>query len=130
MGRLIDADSLKHHIEEVVNKQSWKDTDLVPVRDIPLFIDEEPTAFDVEKVVEELEALKDEKELGSNKVMIKEAIEIVKQGGVADNACEWKIDGVYIHSPHIQPFVTFIADDEDYRYNFCPVCGKKIKVVE
>lgn len=37
-----------------------------------------PTAYDV---VEELEKLKNEKTMGSHKVMIKETIEIVKQGG-------------------------------------------------
>lgn len=55
----------------------------------------------------------------------------IKQGGVGtDDVCEWKIDGVYLHSPHNRPFVTCISDDEDYRYNYCPVCGKKIKAVE
>lgn len=44
-------------------------------------IDKIPTAYDVDKVVEELERLKDEKTLGTSKVMIKECIEIVKAGG-------------------------------------------------
>ena len=38
-----------------------------------------PTAYSVDKVVEELGKLKNEKTIGSHKVMIKEAIEIVKQ---------------------------------------------------
>lgn len=53
---------------------------------------------------------------------------IVKQGGVADDVCEWKLDGVYLHSPH-KPLVSCVTD-ENYRYYYCPVCGKKIKVVE
>ena len=55
------------------------------------------------------------------------AIEIVKQGGVADDVCEWTLDGVYLHSPH-KPLVSCVTD-ENYRYYYCPVCGKKIKVV-
>ena len=39
-----------------------------------------PTAYDLDKVVEKLEELKEEKMLGSHKVMLKEAIEIVKDG--------------------------------------------------
>ena len=49
---------------------------------------------------------------------------ILRKYPEADDVCEWKLDGVYLHSPHNRPFVTCIADDEDYRYNFCPVCGK------
>ena len=56
------------------------------------------------------------------------AIEIVKQGGISDDVCEWTLDGVYLHSPH-KPLVSCVTD-ENYRYYYCPVCGKKIKVVE
>ena len=45
-----------------------------------------------------------------------------------DDVCEWKLDGVYLHSPH-KPLVSCVTD-ENYRYYYCPVCGKKIKVVE
>ena len=43
--------------------------------------------------------------------------------------CEWKIDGVYMRSPHDKVFVSCL-DEETYRYNYCPVCGKRIKAVE
>ena len=55
MRRLIEADVLKKHIEEVIKKQNGKNTDLVPVGELMVFIDREPTAYDPDKVVEQLE---------------------------------------------------------------------------
>lgn len=47
-----------------------------------------------------------------------------------DDVCGWKIDGAYLFAPHNnKPFVSCVKD-EGYRYNYCPVCGKKIKGVE
>ena len=91
-----------------------------------------PTAYSVDKVVEELEtnkqnALEVEESIKEYNVWNK-AIEIVKHVGVSDDVCEWKLDGVYLHSPH-KPLVSCVTD-ENYRYYYCPVCGKKIKVVE
>lgn len=101
-------------------------------------IKNQPTAYDIDKVVEKLNCDRCEscsllEVCAGSKCCTgchKKIIEIVKQGGVSDDVCEWKIDGVYLRSPHNQPFVTCIADDEDYRYNYCPVCGNKIKAVE
>lgn len=55
MRRLIEADVLKKHIEEVIKKQNGKNTDLVPVGELMVFIDREPTAYDPDKVVQQLE---------------------------------------------------------------------------
>ena len=79
MGRLIDTDAIKWDICE--------DADGNPVyvldkRDI----DTQPTAFDPDKVVEQLEAYSNEEEaerLGTIPVVeLADAIEIVKGGGV------------------------------------------------
>ena len=65
------------------------------------------------------------------------ALEIVKQGGVADDVCgyentddeycKWKINSVFpetINNPHI-------AERENIATTkYCPCCGKKIKVVK
>jgi len=60
------------------------------------------------------------------------ASEIVNE--VADKCindfCEWKIDGVYLHCQHNTELVISCLEEEKYRYKYCPVCGKKIKVVE
>ena len=53
-----------------------------------------------------------------------------KNVGEIDEVCEWKIDGVYLHCQHDMKIVISCLEDEEYRYNFCPYCGKKIKVVE
>ena len=69
--------------------------------------------------------------------VVENAIEIVKQGGVADDVCEyentndeyckWKINSVFhetINNPHV-------AERENIATTkYCPYCGKKIKVVE
>ena len=46
----------------------------------------------------------------------------------SDGVCKWKLYGAYLYSPH-KPLVSCFTD-ESYRYYYCPVCGKKIKVVE
>ena len=100
-------------------------------------INEQPTAYSVDKVVEELERIRAKKTCNKEKCDTKEicricvvddAIEIVKQGGVSDDVCEWRkhpICGFY--SEHIGAVrIINIADG----YKYCPYCGKKIKVVE
>ena len=94
---------------------------------------EQPTAYDIDKVVEELE----EKARTVNVIgywTIYEAInkdvaiKIVKKSGVSDDVCEWKVKSNY--------YVTECSHDTDVMYGlkqdfkFCPYCSKKIKVVE
>ena len=90
-----------------------------------------PTAYDIDKVVEELES-----ELKKGNIAIDfgefRLFEIVKQGGVADDVCEWERDehlendnpDEWIICPHNQKRIY----SKDIKY--CPYCGKKIKVVE
>lgn len=79
--RLIDADKL---IEDVLNSMPTGSSRGV----FRAFVDEQPTAFDVEKVVSELEDYKMWKELliydldFRERQIIKKALEIVKEGGV------------------------------------------------
>ena len=55
------------------------------------------------------------------------AIEIVKQGSVDDDVCEWKLkDACYTSSiKHYDALPTSIVKT----FTNCPYCGKKIKVV-
>ena len=100
--RLIDADEAKKFYKEnlILPEKSHE----IIVRTM---IDAVPTAYSVDKVVEELES---EKRYGSkydsyyeenlyrgemfendvNNKTIDKAIEIVKKGGVSDDVCEWK----------------------------------------
>lgn len=88
MRRLIEADVLKKHIEEVIKKQNGKNTDLVPVGELMVFIDREPTAYDPDKVLDQLlDASFDifgcDTGMGGDLVVnMDDAIQIVKGGGV------------------------------------------------
>ena len=61
-------------------------------------------------------------------IELKDATEIVKNAGVSDDVCEWKVKSNY--------YVTECSHDTDVMYGlkqdfkFCPYCSKKIKVVE
>ena len=85
--RLIDADALIKNLSYLYTKNH------IPIdmraKEILTTIIEQPTAYDVDKVIEELEL--HSFELGTDSlpvhyVRLNEAIEIVKQGGVSD-AC-------------------------------------------
>lgn len=95
-------------------------------------ISEQPTAYSVDKVVEELE----EKAGTVNFIgygTIYEAInkdvaiEIVKQGGVDDDVCECRLfkGHKYLHETSCGNVF-----DMENGFKYCPFCGKKIKVVE
>ena len=77
MGRLIDAglvlDNLSGRLE------SMKDYDAV--KDV---INNIPTAYDVDKVVEQLEEFREEMEQFKCGGMLSDMIEVVKAGGVDD----------------------------------------------
>lgn len=79
MSRLIDAD-------KIIDSLGNSDMDFA----IGAVIDEQPTAFDVDKVVEQLEDRSVlSRPVGWSKayeiIMLKDAIEIVKGGGVDGN---------------------------------------------
>ena len=122
--RLIDADTLKDtllkHRYTTEHNQIFR------------YIDEQQTAYDTSKVVDELEtnkqnALEVEESIKEYNVWNK-AIEIVKQGGISDDVCEWEIK--YINDKY--SYSTSCGNIFIYETNsvYCPYCGKKIKVVE
>lgn len=103
---LIDADVLKNHIKAVIQKQNGKNIDLVPVGELMVFIDNEPTAYDSDKVVKRFEErtafLNDCTKYGNNtaeqqdesygtmmmyevKDLVDDLLEIVKGGGTDGN---------------------------------------------
>ena len=93
------------------------------------------SAYNVDKVVEELEL--HSFELGTDSlpvhyVRLNEAIEIVKQGGVSDNMCEWRLcdeeANVYDTSCR-NPHILIGGTPQENNYEFCPYCGRKIKTV-
>lgn len=105
--------------------------------DIVSFVAIETTAYDIDKVVEELEekkqnALEVEESIKEYNVW-NDAIEIVKQGGVYDDVCEWKLEDeeANLHLTGCQQRqLIFEGTPKENGYRYCPYCGKKIKVVE
>ena len=97
--RLIDADKL---IEELTIKAVSKDAHIISIaNEVVNFVNNQPTAYDIDKVVEELEERKEEREKQYKRASMEDgsymlskcfsegaraygnAIEIVKQGGAA-----------------------------------------------
>ena len=112
----------------------------VSVKDIKTIIKEQPTAYSVYKVVEELEL--HSFELGTDTlpvhyVRLNDAIEIVKQGGVSD-VCEWKYTKEIMDNAEFKVGCNqnalkkgTVPNNFSYHdFKYCPYCGKKIKVVE
>lgn len=84
MGRLIDADKSKADLEKAISKN--EDMDCLDFLRIASVIDKQPTAYDPDKVVQQLEDYSnvDEAErLGTIPVIeLEDAFKIVKGGGV------------------------------------------------
>ena len=118
----------------------------ISVKDVKTIIKEQPTSYDIDQVVEELESnsfitVKQEEVQTKRKdiqsyisvekevVLLKDAIEIVKQVGVSDDFCEWKSasDGEFIQNPHTK---RLYSNEPSMKNVYCNTCGKKIKVVE
>lgn len=141
--RLIDADAL---IEAMKKTESEHENAMTCPSWWSAFnaISEQPTAYDLDKVVEELgeNASRYTKKYvtpyGNNgyrdvkAISIHNAIEIVKNGGVDDDVCEWKYnDSEYYFESSCEHLHIFMSDGpKENEYRFCPYCGKKIKVVE
>lgn len=92
-----------------------------------------PTAYSVDKVIKELRrgsgnGYRDvDGDYVPQMIDTEKAIEIVKHGVVSDDACEWKKSKDY-------PFDWLVGCDgcevNHRQGDYCPRCGKKIKVVE
>lgn len=80
--RPIDADKVLGILKEL-DTRSFSGS--IRIKNAMCLINEQPTVYDVDKVVEQLEELKSEKDIGSHKVMIREAIDIVKGSGIDGN---------------------------------------------
>ena len=109
----------------------------VSIKDVKTIIKEQPTAYDIDKIVEKLEKIRVKETCNKEKCDTKEicricvvddAIEIVKQGGVFDDVCKWKSasDGEFIQNPHTK---RLYSNEPSMQNVYCNTCGKKIKVV-
>lgn len=115
--------------------------------DLQHLLDEQPTAYDVDKVVEELKELRKKDVCDyldcdvclyadkcgavtdqSDNLKWDKAIEIVKHGVIFDDVCEWKgKEKEFIQNPHTK---RLYSNEPSMKNIYCITCGKKIKVVE
>ena len=145
--RLIDADVVEDTLKKCVSN-AYKRRDVQCATGVSLAIlqlKNIPTAYDIDKVIEELESnsfitVKNEEVQTKRKdiqsyiavekevVLLKDANEIVKHGGVSDDVCEWKSasDGEFIQNPHTK---RLYSNEPSMQNVYCNTCGKKIKVV-
>ena len=108
--------------------------DIKDADNIASFCDEIYSAIpNLDKIVEELEKIEQhclDMSDWQGQSAICDAIEIVKQGGVADDVCEWKSTQINNEwKPSCEPNSTYNVFGVAW-FRKCPYCGKKIKVVE
>ena len=135
--RLIDADQLIMDLSDYALQESPNDNMDDEEKDFQSqiyaaimfcidFVEQTKTAYDVDKVVEELES---ELEKGNIAIDLGEfrLFEIVKHGGVSDDVCEWKQTSTAVYRTSCGYKL-----EEYFETNacYCKQCGKKIKVVE
>lgn len=82
--RLIDADKVVEHLEKV-KKESASLVDMAHILGFQSVIDVQPTAYDPDKIVEQLERFREEMEQFKCGGMLSDMIEVVKAGGVDEN---------------------------------------------
>ena len=112
----------------------------VSIKDVKTIIKVQPTAYDVDKVVKELEL--HSFELGTDTlpihyVRLNKAIEIVKQGGVSDDVCEWKYTKEIMDNAEFKVGCnqnalkkgTVPNNFSYHNFKYCPYCGRRIKIV-
>lgn len=92
---------------------------------------EMPTVYDIDKVVDELKELKTYavyEDINADTKWLNKAIEIVKQGGVFDDVCEWEqcVDNLITSCGDYFN----LYDNCTEKFKYCPRCGKKIKEVK
>lgn len=134
--RLIDADEIGlTDFEIVMCNGDYKEA-------LKMLLDKisnQPTAYSVDNVVEELKERSKEYNSGlrlhgkPEEMRTDEAIEIVKRGGVADDVCEWESNYGFVSDKYKRETgcgYTFYDLHHAVPFKYCPHCGKKIKVVE
>ena len=140
MSDLISRSQLLKEIEKYKFGAISNDTEREYIKSTILnFINFQPTAYDIGKVVEELKRIRAKKTCNKEKCDAKEicricvvddAIEIVKQGGVSDDVCEWKLEdeeaNLYLTRCQQRQLI-FEGTPKENGYRYCPYCGKKDK---
>lgn len=151
--RLIDADRFLEFMEE--NCDPTKQLDLIILAIVSEALEEQPIAYDVDEVANAVTEITERISNNCDEIELDWPVEertdydmnedilkirhLVKQGCVETNdMCEWHIDdddqwhtGCRNKIDNMDNEVNTIEDYiEHTRFNYCPFCRKKIKVVE
>lgn len=132
LGEDVDLDDFAMLVQDAI--QAYKKMVIDTIRN-------QPTAYSVDNVVEELEQKKEEVQRMRNtcvalsdlevcdieNVTYERAIEIVKHGCVSDDVCEWKQTSTAKYKTECG---YKLEEYFDTNACYCKQCGKKIKVVE
>ena len=119
LGEDVDLDDFAMLVQDAI--QAYKKMVIDTIKN-------QPTAYSINKVIDKL---KKSKAIGADCVgegfecvPLFKAIEIVKQGGVSDDVCEWKMTD----TKKLMPYKTSCGNEDlyDNSYKYCPYCGKKI----
>ena len=145
MSDLISRSALIEILEDYENDDWNKNVSaMLPsvVDDCIDFIENMPIAYDIDKVVEELDKsskwVNETNEYGDDDgndyIPLSKAIEIVKHGGVADYVCEWKLFNNALFGRPQWVYETtcgkYVGGEHTSKaFIYCPYCSKKIKVV-
>lgn len=126
MSDLISRKKVIDILEKEKSLRCGYDADIV-IFSIEKGIRELPTAYSVAKVVEYIRCRCYEMGLDESQTEIIVS-EIVTQGVVSDDACEWKSasDGELIKNPHTKGL---FSNESSMQNVYCNTCGKKIKIV-
>ena len=93
------------------------------------YIEKMPTAYSIDKVIKKIEKANQGccRYCGCD-LYSDDVIGIIKQGGISDEVCDWENDGDNLITSCGDYFNLY--DNCTGKFKYCPVCGKKIKVVE
>lgn len=147
MSDLISRSKIRDYIKTQINPygKPFEGTAYELGLKIMRYIDAMDSAYDIDKVIEELNEL-DVKSITRYKngnfgdfdgveyyIKKRKAIEIVKQDVISDDVCEWKLEdeeaNLYLTGCQQRQLI-FEGTPKENGYRYCPYCGKKIKVVE
>ena len=144
MSDLINRKKIRDYIKGEINPygKPFEGTAYELGFKIMRYIDTMDSDYDVDKVVEELNTLNvkaikrykggtfGDYEGTDYYIKKSEAIEIVKQGGVSDDVCEWKSKKINNEwELSCKPNSTYNVFGVAW-FKRCPYCGKKVKVIE
>ena len=124
--RLIDADRFLEYMTDKCDMSAELDPIILGV--FRGALKEQPTAYDIDKVVRQLNLETVGSSIKETLGLLK-AIEIVKQGGVSDDVCEWKLEdeeaNLYLTGCQQRQLI-FEGTPKENGYRYCHYCGKKI----